>query len=103
MSRNRKKKRTVAPPVPPPVRSRSLPPIPLTERIAVKVGAGTMCLLSLGMAYAAVRSLRTGLTPVRGESLAAVDDPFGFYLTVIVLIVLAIYAGWMGVGVWREK
>ena len=103
MSRKRQKKRTGTPSLPPPARSRSLPPLPLGERIAIKVGATVMCLTSLAMAYVAVRSLQTGSTPVRGGSIAAEDDLFGFYLSVVVLIVLAIYTGWMGVSIGRTK
>jgi hypothetical protein len=75
----------------------------LGERIAIKVGVAVMCLVSLVMAYVAVRSLQTGLTPVRGGSIAAEEDLFGFYLSVVVLIVLAIYTGWMGVSIGRTK
>ncbi|HVG44150.1 MAG TPA: hypothetical protein VM890_05445 [Longimicrobium sp.] len=62
-----------------------------------------MCLLSLSLAYVAVRSLQTGLTPARGGSIAAENDLFGFYLTVVVLIVLAIFTGLLGVSVARAK
>ena len=103
MSRKQKKKRTSTPPLPPPAPRRRVPPLPLGETIAVRVGAAVMCLVSLSLAYVAVRSLQTGLTPVRGGSIAAEDDLIGFYLTVVILIVMAIYTGWLGISVARAK
>jgi hypothetical protein len=61
-----------------------------------------MCWLVLLLAYAAVQSLRTGVTMGRG-SVTAADDPFGFYLTVVVFIVMAVYLGSLAVSVGRTK
>jgi hypothetical protein len=61
-----------------------------------------MCWLVLLLGYAAVQSLRTGVTMGRG-SVTAADDPFGFYLTVVVFIAMAVYLGSLVVSIARSK
>src|SRR5688572_4025827 len=106
MSRKRQKKRTGTPSLPDPAprqrRRRPVPPLPLGHRIAMHTATVVMCWIVLMLAYAAVQSLRTGVTMGRG-SVTAADDPFGFYLTVGVFIAMAVYLGLLMVSVARSK
>lgn len=79
-----------------------MPPLPLGHRIAMHTATAVICWMVLLLAYAAVQSLRTGVTVGRG-SVAAADQPFGFYLNVAVFIVMAVYLGFLAVSIGRAK
>jgi hypothetical protein len=89
-------------PDPTPRRRRPVPPLPLGHRVAIHSMTVLVWGMVLMLAYAAVQSLRTGVTMGRG-SVTAADDPFGFYLTVVVFIVMAVYLGSLAVSVGRTK
>ena len=102
MPRNDKTKRTDTPPLPPPATSRRAPPLPRKTRILIQLMAIPMYLIALALGYAVVRSLQTGVA-VGSESVTAAGQPVGFYLTVAVNVVLAVYAGWLGISITRPK
>ena len=91
------------PPLPLPVPNRSLRPLPRKDRLLLQLVALPAYLMALVLGYGAVHFLRTGVATGRGDSITRADQPFGFYLSVVVLIVLAVYMGCLGVALSREK
>jgi hypothetical protein len=93
MPRNRKKAH------PPPT------PVPLTrrERRLTHLIASPLYLMSVGLAFAAAWSIRTGVATGRGGDMTRAGDPFGFYFSVAVLIALALFTGYLGVKLGRSE
>ena len=60
-------------------------------------------LMALVLAYGVVHFLRTGVATGRGDAITRADQPFGFYFSVAVMIVLAVYTGYLGVSISRAK
>jgi hypothetical protein len=91
------------PPLPLPVPTRSPPPLPRKDRLLLQLVALPAYLMALVLGYGAVHFLRTGVATGRGDAITRADQPFGFYLSVVVMIVLAIFAGSLGVNISRTK
>jgi hypothetical protein len=93
------------PPPPPPDRSPILRPRPLPrkDRLLLQLVALPAYLMALMLGFGAVWFLRTGVATGRGDAITRADQPFGFYLSVVVMIVLAVYAAWLGVTISRAK
>jgi threonine/homoserine/homoserine lactone efflux protein len=97
--RNRPKKRAGTP-LPPP---RAPVPLSRKDRLLTQLIAAPLYLTALALAGGAVWFLRTGVATGRGGPVTRADQPGGFFVSVAIMIAGAIYLGYLGVNLAREK